>query len=181
LNFLRLKVPKANQQSNTTLGYHGTRQEHADEIMKTHFKPTKPDTGAYLGEGVYFFDNQLSHAKKWATTQAGKRQKGTIVAVIESEVKYGNLLNLTDTDTFGMVEKFRRDFEQKAQKKVSLATIIDIAAEKTAVDVVKACRYPYNTLLDPGGFSADMEIILAVRAIGNILSKQVIWSEMIGF
>ena len=90
-------------------------------------------------------------------------------------------MNLTDSDAFETVKRFKIDFERKVNQAVTLATIIDIVAEKTGAEVVKACRFPGNTQLMYQGFSADMEIILAVRAIGNILSKRLVWSEMIGY
>jgi Poly(ADP-ribose) polymerase catalytic domain len=176
-----LKLPKTNQLPNTTIGYHGTRQVDAEEIMRTNFKPSVIGSGAYLGEGVYFFDNQLSHAKRWAKNEAGQRQRGTVVAVIESEIKYGNLMNLTDPEALEMVKTFKNAYERKANTRVTLATIIDIAADLTKTEVVKACRYPGNTELMWQGFTADVELILAVRAIGNILSKRLVWSEMLGY
>lgn len=149
--------------------------------MRTNFKPAGKNSGAYLGEGVYFFDNQLSHAKTWAKNQAGKRQRGTVIAVIESEIKYGNLMNLTDPEALETVKTFKNAYERKTNIPVTLATIVDIVADKTNAEVVKACRYPGNTQLMPQGFTADVEIILAVRAIGNILSKRLVWSGMIGY
>ena len=181
MNFCRLKPPKTNQLPNTTFGFHGTKQSDADEILRTNFKPAGKNSGNYLGEGIYFFDNQLSHAKSWAKNQAGQRQRGTAVAVIESEIKYGNLMNLTDPEALETVKTFKSAYERKANTPVTLATIIDIVADKTRAEVVKACRYPGNTTLMSQGFTADVEIILAVRAIGNILSKRLVWSEMIGY
>jgi hypothetical protein len=153
----------------------------ADEIIKTSFKPSAPNSGAYLGEGVYFFDNQIVHARDWAINHAGERVRGTRIAVIESEIRYGELLNLTDREQFEAVKWFQSEFDRKSQTKTTLATIIDIVAERTRAQVVKACRIPRNPNLMNPGFSPDVEIILAVRSLGNILSKKLIWSGMIGY
>jgi hypothetical protein len=60
-----------------------------------------------------------------------------------------------------------------------LAAIIDIAAEKLNVEVVKAVRIPGNAgFLMGTSFSPDVEVILAVRNLTNILSKAIIWSQL---
>lgn len=177
----RLKLPKIEFSDRSTKGFHGTTQGEAEEIVRTSFKPSARNSGAYLGEGVYFFDNQMGHAREWAINHCGNRARGTKIAVIESEVKYGKLLNLTDHDQFKDVRWFKAEFEKKAQRPSTLATIIDIVAQKTRVDVVKACRIPQNAVVMNPGFSSDVEIILAVRSTGNILSKELIWSGMIGY
>jgi hypothetical protein len=135
----------------------------------------------YLGDGVYFFDDQLAHAKTWAKNQAGLREKGVCVAVIASEIRYGNLLNLTDQGVCDAMQWFKNEYERKAKTPVTFATIIDIAAKLLKAEVVKACRIKGNAVLKENRFSSDIEIILAVRAIGNILSKKIVWSEMIGY
>lgn len=174
-------LPNLKPLADTTRGFHGTRQNEADEIIRTNFKPSARNAGAYLGEGVYFFDNQLGHAKDWAENRAGNRMRGTAVAVIQSEVRYGKLLNLTDDEHLQTVRWFKTEFERNGRTRTTLAAIIDIVADKTGAEVVKACRIRGNSLQMEHGFSADVEIILAVRALGNILSKQVVLSWMIGY
>jgi len=164
-----------------TRGYHGTKRDAADEIVKTQFKPCAPNSGSYLGEGVYFFDNQPSHAEDWAENQVGNRVRGTPVAVIESEIRYGNLLNLTDHKHFFEVRRFKDEFEKKTKTKTTLATIIDIVAAQTKAEVVKATRIRANGVLMENSFSSDVELILAVRELRNILSKRVVLSWMIGY
>jgi hypothetical protein len=170
--------PKLNISDQVTAGYHGTSLAAADEIVRTNFKLSAPDSGAYLGEGVYFFDNQPSQAKRWATTRFGTTP-GTKVAVIQSKIKYGRLLNLTDREHHDSIQWFAREFQRKANKTVTLPTIIDIVAEKLNAEVVKAMRIPRKpSFLMETGFSADIEVILAVRDVTNILSREQIWSQM---
>jgi hypothetical protein len=159
----------------TTMGYHGTGLEEAKEITRDKFKLTPPDQGAFLGEGVYFFDNQPSQAKRWAQLH----HKRKAVAVIESTILYGRLLNLTDAEQLKIVHWFAEEFRRKAHVNATLPTIIDIVAEELNVDVVKATRIPRNpSLLMATTFSADVEIILAVRNTTNILTKEITWSAM---
>jgi len=161
-----------------TAGYHGTTLSEAQEIKRTKFKLTSPNSGAFLGEGVYFFDNQPSQAKRWAITR--KATPGGTIAVIQSKVRYGRLLNLTDRGHRDILDWFASEYRQKANVTVTLPTVIDIVAEKLNVEAVKAIRIPQNaTFLMGTGFSADIEVILAVRNVTNILSTDIIWSQMV--
>ncbi len=163
----------------TTRGFHGTTQEDADEIIRTNFKPSPRNTGAYLGEGVYFYENQRHYARSWARNHRANRVKGTQIAVIESEIRYGMLLNLAEPQHFETVMWFKSEFERKARTKATLAAVIDIIADQTRAEVVKGWRILRNPTLMDLGFSADIEVILAVREIKNILSKSIVLSEMI--
>lgn len=161
-----------------TAGYHGTTLSEAEEIRRTKFKLSPPNSGAFLGEGVYFFDNQPSQAKKWAATR--KATPGGTIAVIQSKVRYGRLFNLTDREHREILDWFTREYQRKANVKLTLPTVIDIAAEKLNAEAVKAIRIPQNaTYLMGTGFSADTEVILAVRNVTNILSTDIIWSQMV--
>jgi hypothetical protein len=158
-------------------GYHGTSSDVAEEIKRTYFKLSAPDSGAYLGEGVYFFDGQLSQAKRWAITRYSKVGKG--IAVIESRIRHGRILNLTDREHRDLVLWFEAEFNRKSLKKATLPTIIDIVAEKLQIDVIKAVRIPSNaSLIMETSFSSDVEVILAVRNLTNILSKAIVWSQL---
>jgi hypothetical protein len=170
--------PKLEISDQITAAYHGTSLPEAQEIKRTNFKLTPPNAGAFLGEGVYFFDNQPSQAKKWAVTR--KATPGGAVAVIQSKVRYGRLLNLTDREHREILDWFAREFQRKANMKATLPAIIDIAADKLQAEVVKAIRIPQNaTFLLGTGFCTDIEVILAVRNVTNILSTEIIWSQMV--
>jgi hypothetical protein len=174
--------PPIENSGQVTRGFHGTWLDIADEIMRTTFKMSAPDSGAYLGEGVYFFENQPSHAERWARRD---KPPGSKIAVISAEVRYGRLLNLTDQPHCDLLSWFKREYERKAATTLSLATAIDIAAEKLNVEVVKANRVPANPSprcssgLMELGFSADVEMILAVRNLSNILSKSLLWTGLV--
>jgi len=176
-----LNLPKVNLLPNSTKGFHGTTHEAADEILRTEFKLPARNSTAYLGEGVYFFDNQFSHACSWAINHAGDRKRGTKVAVIESDISYGKLLNLANPEQFNQMKSFKDAFERKTNTRTTLATIIDIIADKVNVDVVRAFRILGGAQTLGAGFSADIELILAVRSLKNILSKNLIWSGIIGY
>jgi hypothetical protein len=168
-----LTTPAAIQNyDETTIGFHGTTKAAADAILSTSFIPSGKDSESLLGEGVYFFDNQVSQAKRWAKTH--KAIPGEAVAVIQSRIKYGKMLNLTDKEQQSIIDWFSMEYQRKSRSVASLTTIIDIAAEKLGVEVVRAVRIPKNpSFFKQTTFSSDVEIILAVRKTTNILSKDV--------
>ena len=130
---------------------------------------------------MYFFDNQPSQAQDWAISHSANRVRGTKVAVIESDITYGKLLNLCDLESFRHMKWFKQEYEKKANARTTLATIIDIIADKTQAEVVRAMRLRKGPDALEFGFSADIELILAVRNIANILSKNLVWSGLVGY
>jgi len=171
--------PRVETSEQVTKGYHGTTHQEAQEILKTYFKLTPPDSGSFLGEGVYFFENQLSQAQRWALLKKGV--PGTKVCVVASDVRYGRVLNLTDKNQRDDLMWFAQEYQRRSATDVTLSSVIDIVAEKLNIEVVKAIRVPNNpTFMWGSRFSADVENILAVRRITNILSKEVIWTQVRG-
>jgi len=169
---------KIQHSDHITVGHHGTSHAQACAIVRDSFKLPPPGTESYLGVGVYFFENQISNAKRWAFRRHGQT-RGTTVAVIQSKIRCGRMLDLTERDLYDTVNWFAREFERKARQKASLAAIIDIAADQLGAEVVRAVRVPKNAAFLLGtGFSTDIEIILAVRELKNILSSEMIWSGM---
>ena len=52
-------------QESTVRGFHGTDEVVANEILATGYIAGTSQS-SYLGKGVYFFEDQLPHAKRWA-------------------------------------------------------------------------------------------------------------------
>ncbi len=172
--------PRIEVSDQITKGYHGTKLDAARGIIANGFARSAPDSGAFLGEGVYFFDGQVSQAKRWATEH--KAKTGDAIAVIGSNIKFGRMLNLADKEQSDCLNWFACEYRLRTKMKVTLATIIDIAAEKLNAQVVKAVRIPKNpSQLMETTFSADVEIILAVRELSNILSKEIVWEGLAGY
>lgn len=87
------------------IGYHGTSEENASEIISTNFKPSKnPDD--WLGYGIYFFVDGISdpiiNAKEWAVNKAwnGKRKAPLYPRynVLVVEASGNNILNTNKQD-----------------------------------------------------------------------------------
>ena len=87
------------------IGYHGCDALTADKVVKDgeHLKISENDYD-WLGHGVYFWEDNLLRAKKWAVEQS-KRTNGRIKtpAVIGAVINLGNCLNLVDDEAIGFV------------------------------------------------------------------------------
>lgn len=163
--------------------YHGTSHQSAVEIIQSGFRFSSCYE-PYLGHGVYFFNGQLEKAKDWARLR--KRQTGHQfpVAVIRSDVRYGRYIDLADRGHREALSKFVQAFERKTTSAIGFAAAIDIVAEKLQVEIVTGVRVTRRAAAiaaenpPDNGFSADVEIIICVRKMENILSKEQIWSGL---
>ncbi len=92
------------------IGYHGTSGAKADEILRVGFE-TSENTYDWLGTGVYFFEEDLGRAQRWARDSA--RGDPSVVA---AAISLGNVLDLFDQEATGALrdlaaateERFRR-------------------------------------------------------------------------
>jgi hypothetical protein len=163
-------------QESTVRGFHGTDEAVANIIIKSGYK-VGASQNSYLGRGVYFFEDQMPQAKKWAK----KRNNGVCdqsrrIAVLLSKIRWGYCLNLTDSDTFARLIDFKVSIEIKTKRKVSLAAAVDIAVQALKADTVRAIRTPQNAELDNLRFSADSEVILSVVNLENISETYICWN-----
>lgn len=75
------------------LGYHGCNASVADAILNNGVKfSAGQETWDWLGSGVYFWKEDLSAAKRWASQQQ-KKHTGRWV-VVEAEIESGLCLDL---------------------------------------------------------------------------------------
>lgn len=96
-----------NEQNYAIIGYHGTCSKHYESINENGLDPSKVKhrDDHWLGQGVYFFENQ-NLAEWWANDQASKKyNNGTYPIVYKSDIHTNEkkVLNLDDEaqlDTF---------------------------------------------------------------------------------
>jgi hypothetical protein len=163
-------------QESTVRGFHGTDGVIAQTILSDGYKIGTTDRN-YLGSGVYFFEDQLSKAKKWAKRcNSGTCAESKKIAVLLSKVRWGYCLNLTDEDCFKRLVDFKSQIQIKTSRKISLAAAVDIAVKALKADTVRAVRTPKGAELDELRFSADSEVILSVVNLSNITDTSVHWS-----
>ncbi|MFD2368521.1 hypothetical protein ACFSO0_00615 [Brevibacillus sp. GCM10020057] len=87
------------------LGYHGTTRESADKILSEQRFPFSVDDEEWLGDGVYFFENDRKQAEYWCT----KVRKYKAWTVLESQIEASKVIDLLDTET-------REEFQKIAEK-----------------------------------------------------------------
>lgn len=87
---------------NLTIGFHGCNHETYKNVLIKH-QPIKKSTNSYdwLGNGMYFWENNFQRALQWAQTKFGTDEACVIGAVID----LGNCLNLTDAKGIEFVKK----------------------------------------------------------------------------
>ena len=78
---------------NLVIGFHGCTKETHERVLTCH-EELKASENSYdwLGNGIYFWENNLVRAKEWA-----KRRYGDNAAVIGATIDLGYCLNLTDS------------------------------------------------------------------------------------
>ena len=87
---------------NLVIGFHGCSQETYDNVILRH-ENLKPSTNSYdwLGNGQYFWENNLTRAWEWAY----KRYDENNAAVIGAVIDLGYCLNLTDSASEEILKK----------------------------------------------------------------------------
>jgi len=74
------------------IGYHGTSGAKADGIIRVGFK-TSENAYDWLGTGVYFFEEDLGRAQRWARDSAPDDP-----SVVAAAISLGNVLDLFDQE-----------------------------------------------------------------------------------
>ncbi len=79
-------------QIETTLGYHGTTEDRAENILTEGFK-TSLNNYDWIGNGVYFFERAHVLAGEWADKHYPEQRN----SVIEARIDLIDVLELSDT------------------------------------------------------------------------------------
>lgn len=87
------------RRSNLIIGFHGTTKDRAEEYLSGRL-PFHPSTNDYdwLGNGMYFWENNLTRAEQWAIDAAKRKGAGAEPAVIGAIIDLGYCLDLTDSE-----------------------------------------------------------------------------------
>lgn len=75
-------------------GYHGTREDHAYEILSTTTMRPSTGPGEWLGDGVYLWEDGEDRASRWAEWQ----YPGSAVSVLRVGVRLGRCLDFNNSD-----------------------------------------------------------------------------------
>ncbi|QBX08330.1 hypothetical protein [Streptococcus gordonii] len=98
------------------LVYHGTGLSNYEEILKTQQFIYQKRKNHWLGNGVYFFVEDFTRAKRWA--EGNRPDKSTDPVVIETEFDFesNELLDLDKSDDLNKLDDFARIFKTELQR-----------------------------------------------------------------
>lgn len=151
--------------------YHGTSYDAAKKICDEGFEISRGES-QYLGDGVYFFESSMGHAKDWAKNRLGNRYIGVFRAV----VNLGKCLDLFNWDHRNFVKKCRdrlknRDFE------ITDAVVINFVAHRSGADAVRGAyvQPEKGTMFDESRFYDYCQLMICVRNLSSILSYQLVF------
>lgn len=171
------------------LGFHGLDQDIAFQILnqKTTFDPSNNDYD-WLGEGVYFWENNLERAKQYAVEDSQRRStKIKTPFVLGAVIDLGNCLDLLNQDGLDFLafayQEFalslseqnmempanqsftRADFDfKKRQLDCAVIRYAHSLAEKNGkrFDTVRAVFWEGESLYEGAGFKRYNHIQIAV-------------------
>ena len=94
------------------IGHHGTLAEYVDDITKNGFKARYNDEH-WLGQGVYFYENNYGEAYGWACCKPHSQD----VAVIEAEIviEEEKFADFDNRETMRKLIKFAGEFLREGQ------------------------------------------------------------------
>jgi hypothetical protein len=91
----------------TIIGYHGTRESTAREIVQLErpFKRSENDDD-WLGNGIYFWEYAPQQAWNWAR----RRYRGEDIAVLGCMLRLGNCFDLLDPENARRLQRYHGRF-----------------------------------------------------------------------
>ena len=157
--------------------FHGTNLEDAKNIVANGFQ-TSRSKAHYLGDGVYFFEDQFEEALAWANNWHGKRPP---VAVIKATVRYGKCLNLLGRVYQEAVHKLSNVLKTRAnqlgQPAPSETSVINALANRLNADTVRAAYRGSKAPRNPQyrySFDVDLQMIVCVRNLQQIARVEIV-------
>jgi hypothetical protein len=88
----------------TVVGYHGTSQDAAADILKSGFRPSRNDYD-WLGDGIYFFEDSAERAWAWA-----RELFGAEAAVVGAEIELKDCMDLKQPSWAKLLNELYNEF-----------------------------------------------------------------------
>lgn len=117
--------------------YHGTDLDSADMIVKGNAFSLSIGDDHYLGDGAYFFENSVWHAKEYGKKTA-KRIGATCFGVIKATIKLGRSLDLNDYESRQYIRQFAKQLQSIGVPAITEGVVINMIAKKNSIDTVRA-------------------------------------------
>lgn len=183
--------------SSIHIGYHGCDQETGERVLagKTELRISTNDYD-WLGDGIYFWENDPERAMNWALAGAGHGKKGRsrVLApfVIGAVIQMGNCLDLMQAESIRLVKDAYTDLKdvyevfnlklpenrlvkgELALRRLDCAVIQSLHQERKesdlpAFDTVRAAFPEGTALYQNAGFLERTHIQICVRTPACIL------------
>jgi hypothetical protein len=104
-------MPRFSDYHRTVIGYHGTQQSVAENIVLRRAALQWYDRpGDWLGNGIYFWEYGPKQAWWWAETRRIQRKWTEPVAVVASMIRLGFCFDLLDPDNASDLKSFHDDY-----------------------------------------------------------------------
>lgn len=148
------------------IGYHGTSKEAADLILKSNYFYSSRDEEEWLGEGVYFFEDDSLQALDWCK----KVKKFNGYCILKSDIEAEKVVNMIDKKTYREFSELSKHIKGKYKtrsdhkpRKLINSVIFNIMYNIEKYDIVRAA-FPIMTeeVADRSNI-VPMQIQLCVR------------------
>lgn len=176
------------RRSNLIIGFHGTTKDRAEEYLSSSlsFHPSTNDYD-WLGNGMYFWENNLARAEQWAQDAAKRKGADAEPAVIGAIIDLGYCLDLTDSESLEELrtgyDALTRSFEKEGKtlpvnshggsptdllvRKLDCAVInalhgLHKESSMPAYDSVRGVFWEGEDLYEGAGFKAKNHIQIAI-------------------
>ena len=160
--------------------FHGTKLEIARKInLNKKFEPSFREQN-YLGDGVYFYEASLEHAKIWAR----KRSENGKIGVIRSTIHLGTCLDLHNREHLDFLRKTAIDLSERQNKPLTDAFVINFVvqlADSTGIkiDTIRAThtrsRKNLSKVFKGSHFYYEIALMICVRNLKNIYTFSLIY------
>src|SRR6266480_1064364 len=152
--------------------YHGTDAANVESIKTTGFRVGTAGN-LYLGDGIYFYEGSIGHAKGYPTIG----NKTCKVAVFRCEINLGKCLDLHNQQHKAALQTFaarirhaaydspafRKKHNITSPEEVTEPFIINLAATICGADTVRATHGFGNPLFAGSKLSGESRLVIAVR------------------
>ena len=119
------------------VGYHGTTATRARNILANGFKPSR-EAWDWLGEGIYFFEENRDRARMWNPISEHKRRRGRPAkrVMLGALIDLGASLDLTEPFTTSVLKLTAEALESVFRNEGKPLPQNDVAGSKRYFDKI---------------------------------------------
>jgi len=155
--------------------FHGTSKANAESIIQSRRFIYSRGEDCYLGDGVYFFESGLEHAKWWAEKKFSGQQIGIIIA----HIQLGKCLELGNPQCIELIRLAKAQIETaRFSERITDAFVINFitAIIDRQIETVRG-YFPVKATgkIFPGShIYANVRVTICVKKYDNILHYNIL-------